>query len=67
METLGRRIDEGDTLLSRAARRDLGALDVRALIAVQAGVYRYVEAVDFAAKLVDRVSGAVRSVLQASH
>jgi hypothetical protein len=41
--------------------RDLGSAE---LIALQAGVYRYSEAVDLAAKLVDRVSSGVKTVLQ---
>jgi hypothetical protein len=42
-------------------RRDLGPAE---LLALQAGVYRYSEAVDLAAKLVDRASNAVKTVIQ---
>ncbi len=34
------------------------------LIALQAGIYRYGETVDLASRLVDRATGAVRTVLQ---
>jgi hypothetical protein len=39
-------------------------LDARALIAVQAGIYHYTEAIELAGKLVDRATNAVRTVLQ---
>lgn len=64
LSALGQRIDQGEQLVTRASRSELGALDAGALIAVQAGIYRYVEAVDLASKLVDRASNAVRTVLQ---
>jgi hypothetical protein len=34
------------------------------LIALQAGVYRYGEAVDLASRLVDRATSSVKTVLQ---
>jgi hypothetical protein len=43
-----------------------GPLDAGQLIALQAGIYRYSEAVDLAAKLVDRAANAVRTTLQSS-
>lgn len=64
VDTLGARIDAGDALMQRALKGGLGELDPGALIAVQAGIYRYVEAVDLTAKLVDRAGTAVRTVLQ---
>jgi hypothetical protein len=39
----------------------LGPLE---LLSLQAGVYRYSEAVDLSAKLVDRASSGVKTVLQ---
>lgn len=36
------------------------------LIALQAGIYRYSEAVDLASRLVDRATGAVKTVIQGS-
>jgi hypothetical protein len=66
LAALGRRVDQGERLIQRASKGNLGTLDAAALIAVQAGIYRYVEAVDLASKLVDRASNAVRSVLQSN-
>ena len=40
------------------------ALDPASLLALQAGIYRYGETVDLAAKLVDKASSAVKTVLQ---
>jgi hypothetical protein len=62
---LGREIDRGEKLVQRALRGG-GALGASELIALQAGIYRYTEAVDLAAKLVDRASNAVRTTLQSS-
>jgi hypothetical protein len=63
--SLGREIDKGEKLVQRALRGggQLGAAD---LIALQAGIYRYSEAVDLAAKLVDRAGNAVRTTLQSN-
>ncbi len=61
---LGKEIDRGESLVKRAtsgAGQDLGNVE---LIALQAGVYRYSEAVDLAAKLVDRATNGVKTVLQ---
>jgi hypothetical protein len=41
--------------------KDLGPGD---LLALQAGVYRYSEAVDLSAKLIDRATSGVKTVLQ---
>lgn len=41
--------------------KDLGPAE---LLALQAGVYRYSEAVDLSAKLVDRATSGVKTVLQ---
>jgi hypothetical protein len=67
LKHLGQRLDGGEALIDRATRSDLGGLEAPALIAIQAGIYRYVEAVDLAAKLVDRATNAVRTVLQSNH
>lgn len=65
LSSLGREIDKGEKLVHRALRGGghLGASD---LIALQAGIYRYSEAVDLAAKLVDRAGTAVRTTLQSN-
>lgn len=62
---LGSELDRGEATMGRALRaarlRDIGTAE---LIALQAGIYRYAEAVDLAAKLVDRAGSAVRTTLQ---
>jgi len=60
---LGKAVDGGEALVARAASGDLGGLDSAELIALQAGIYRYSEAVDLVGKVVDRVSSAVRTVV----
>jgi hypothetical protein len=60
---LGSAVDRGEGLIGRASRGGLGDLDSGQLIALQAGIYRYSEAVDLVAKLVDRTSNAVRTVV----
>jgi hypothetical protein len=39
-------------------------LDPTTLLALQAGIYRYGETMDLAARLVDKASGAVKTVVQ---
>src|SRR5262245_53956949 len=63
--SLGRAIDGGEKLMHRALTPSVGALGAAELIALQAGIYRYSEAIDLAAKLVDRAAAAVRTTLQA--
>ena len=61
---LGREVDRGEALTRKAIEgggRDLGSGE---LLALQACVYRYSEAVDLSAKLVDRASSGVKTVLQ---
>lgn len=63
---LGQRIDQGERTVRgalHAGQRDLGPAE---LLALQAGVYRYSEAVDLAAKLVDRGTSGVKTVLSGS-
>ena len=63
MGGLGRELDRGEAVV-RASLRGSGSSDPAALLALQAGIYRYVEAVDLAAKLVDRAASAVKTTLQ---
>ncbi|HEY8427408.1 MAG TPA: hypothetical protein VIL20_03505 [Sandaracinaceae bacterium] len=56
-------IDRGEALVQGALRGDLGGMDAGTLIAVQAGIYRYTEAIDLVAKVVDRTGQSVRTVL----
>ena len=64
LANLGKEIDRGEHTINQVIRgggKELGAGD---LLALQAQVYRYSEAVDLAAKLVDRVTSGVKTVLQ---
>lgn len=63
LQGVGGAVDRGEALVARASRGGLGELDAAQLIALQAGIYRYSEAVDLIAKLVDRTSNAVRTVV----
>lgn len=58
---LGREIDVGERQVAAASQ--LRNYDAGTLIALQAGIYRYTEAVDLASKIVDRASTAVHTVL----
>ena len=59
---LGREVDRGEHVVGRALHG--GDLGPGELLALQAGVYRYSEAVDLAAKLVDRATNGVKTVIQ---
>lgn len=63
LEGIGGAVDRGEALIARAAHGNLGGLDSGQLIALQAGIYRYSEAVDLVAKVVDRASTAVKTVI----
>jgi hypothetical protein len=65
LRALGRQIDVGEKLVQRALAPGAAQLSAAELIALQAGIYRYSEAVDLAAKLIDRAGAAVRTTLQA--
>jgi hypothetical protein len=60
---IGRQITAGEATMRNAARsaRDMGPAE---LIALQAGVYRYSEAIDLASHLVDRATNGVKTVIQ---
>ena len=61
---LAHEVDRGEKVTRHAidgGGKDLGPGE---LLALQAGVYRYSEAVDLASKLVDRASSGVKTVLQ---
>lgn len=59
-------IDHGEHLVGRAAAGGYEQMDAATLIAVQAGIYRYGEAVDLASKLVDRIASATKTVLESA-
>jgi hypothetical protein len=63
---LGDETARGEHLVARAVH--IGASGKEAspaeLIALQAGIYRYVEVVDLSSKLVDRVTSGIKGVVQ---
>ena len=63
LKGLGKTVDAGEALLARSAHGGFGGLDNGQLIALQTRVYQYSEAVDLTAKLVDRATTAVRTVV----
>jgi hypothetical protein len=66
LRALGRQIEHGEkTVRSAMGSLEHGAdLGPAELIALQAGVYRYAEAVDLASRLIDRATSGVKTVLQ---
>jgi hypothetical protein len=62
MRGLAREIDIGERQVTAACQPR--SYDTASLIALQAGIYRYTEAVDLASKIVDRATNAVRTLLQ---
>ncbi|MFZ5897177.1 MAG: hypothetical protein ACOY0T_39325 [Myxococcota bacterium] len=64
MTKLGQRVDAGESWMRRALSPSAGALDAAQLIALQAGIYRYAEAVELVGRLVDRATNGIKSVLQ---
>jgi hypothetical protein len=61
---LGHEMDRGEGMMRRALGGGGQELGTSELLALQAGVYRYSEAVDLSAKLVDRASSGVKTVIQ---
>jgi hypothetical protein len=63
---LGQELDRGENLAEKAIRGagETASMSPARLIALQAGIYRYSEAVDLVTKLVDRGTQAVRTTLQ---
>ena len=59
LDGIGSAVDRGEALIARATGGALTGLDSAQLIALQAGIYRYSEAVDLTAKLVDRTTSAL--------
>jgi hypothetical protein len=66
LRRIGRNVETGERIVAGAAG-GYASLDAAELIALQAGIYRYSEAIDLTAKLVDRTTSAVRTVLQGGH
>jgi hypothetical protein len=66
IDGLGREMRQGEGVMRGALGATQGGKDLgpAELIALQAGVYRYSEAVDLASRLVDRATSGVKTVLQ---
>jgi hypothetical protein len=64
---LGAEVQRGEALMHRAIDPASGSdLGPAQLIALQAGVYRYAEAVDLASRLVDHATAGLKTVIQGS-
>jgi hypothetical protein len=65
---IGRALTSGEATMHSALRAAHGGHDLgpAELIALQAGVYRYSEAIDLASHLVDRTTSGVKTVIQGS-
>ncbi|HEY3592291.1 MAG TPA: hypothetical protein VGL13_00395 [Polyangiaceae bacterium] len=63
---VGSELDRGEALSQRAIHGGTanGQMSPDQLLALQAGIYRYSEAVDLVTKLVDRGTQAVKTTLQ---
>jgi hypothetical protein len=61
---LGAVVDQGEGVMQGVESGQALRADPGTLIALQAGIYRYSEAVDLAGKLVDRGGNGLRTVLQ---
>lgn len=63
---LGHEVSRGEAVMRGAlgASGAAGGLGPAELIALQAGVYRYSEAVDLAAKLIDHATSSLKTVVQ---
>lgn len=65
LKGLGSELDRGEDLAQKAIHGGgYGGNSPEKLIALQAGIYRYSEAIDLASKLVDRGTQAIRTTLQ---
>jgi hypothetical protein len=65
-EKMGKQIDRGERLIRRVTHGGAG-LDAAQLIALQAGIYRYSEALELASKVVERTADSAKTVLQSGH
>jgi hypothetical protein len=66
LKGLGSELDRGEAIAERAIHAGgAGArLSPEQLLALQAGIYRYSEAIDLVTKVVDRATQAVKTTLQ---
>jgi hypothetical protein len=64
MRRVATQVDRGEAVVNHALRASPYTDDPKGMIALQAGVYRYVEAVDLVTRVVDRATTAVKTTLQ---
>lgn len=64
MRRLAHEVDAGEAVVRAGARGHYDGLDAGQLIALQAGIYRYSEAVDLTVKLVDRTATTAKTILE---
>lgn len=63
VRSLGREVDRGEATVAKVLHPGGADLGPSELLALQAGIYRYSEAVDLSAKLVDRATSGLKTVL----
>jgi hypothetical protein len=65
LDGLGREVNSGERMMRHAIAAGRSGQDIgpSELLALQAGVYRYSEAVDLASKLIDRASSGLKTVI----
>lgn len=61
---LAHEVDRGETLVAAGVHAGYEQRDAAQLIALQAGIYRYSEAVDLTVKLVDRTAATAKTILE---
>jgi hypothetical protein len=66
LHALGNEAKKGEAIVDRAIHSGGREISPGELIALQAGVYRWVEVVDLSSKLVDRVAQSVKTVTQSN-
>jgi hypothetical protein len=66
LKAIGAETSRGEALVDRAVRAGGPGVELSTteVLALQAGVYRYVEVVDLTSKLVDRAAQSVKQVTQ---
>jgi hypothetical protein len=64
LERLAHEVDRGESLVASGMHAGYGQRDAAQLIALQAGIYRYSEAVDLTVKLVDRTASTAKTILE---
>ncbi|HSY23008.1 MAG TPA: hypothetical protein VK841_12870 [Polyangiaceae bacterium] len=66
MHVIGNELNRGERIMATAvgSMQRGGDYSPAQLIALQAGVYRYSEAIDLASRVVDRATSGVKTILQ---